>query len=242
MNAVDTYILRTKKKILVEYCLMKDINDSHNEAHELGQLLQSRSNHVLLNIIPYNDTAVDAKYSAPSKTNINVFVRIIMKEYGVRTTIRKEMGSDVAAACGQLVVEKNQSDNNSNSNERKGEKEEQPQEQPQQLVDMEDMFGGSGANAVSESIGSNGSNKIAKHLFSRQKLERLEARRGHRAALNRITKSHQELLNSGEHKCNDNNKSSSISYDNMMKLINQTVVKDSSYVPRTDGRPLFPAP
>lgn len=150
MNAVDIYTLRTKKKILMEYCLMAGVNDRHEDAHELGLLLSTRTKNVLLNIIPYNDTSVDAKYNAPSKQDVDTFVKIVMSEYGVRTTVRREMGSDVAAACGQLVVEQ----------ETQGEQQEKEQEKgkSQVLFDMEDLF--------------SSTSNTEKPVLSRQKKER----------------------------------------------------------------------
>ena len=104
MEAVDDYIRDTGRKILIEYCLLRDVNDSTSHANELGALLQGRN--VTLNLIPYNSTAVEARYGTPDKVTIDAFANCILKIYGVRTTVRKEMGGDVAAACGQLVVER----------------------------------------------------------------------------------------------------------------------------------------
>ena len=64
---------------------LQDVNDSMESAHELGALLSTRK--CLLNLIPYNNTAVDAKYQQPSLDIIAKFADIVMREYGVRTTI-----------------------------------------------------------------------------------------------------------------------------------------------------------
>ena len=46
----------------------------------------SRNHNFLLNLIPYNDTSVDAKYTPPDRASVDIFVTILMSEYGVRTT------------------------------------------------------------------------------------------------------------------------------------------------------------
>ena len=243
MNAVDVYILRTQKKILVEYCLMKGMNDGDHDARELGALLETRKDHVLLNLIPYNDTSVDAKYDAPARSDVLAFCRIV-KEYGVRSTVRREMGSDVAAACGQLVVDKNseeQGQEGKEGREGKGEHNEGQHEGQNEgqggqdrasggLVDMEDLFSRGGGGGVKQ--------------LSRQKLERWEARRGHRAALKRITKSHAEEKGSGGKECHTVGSSTTpmtMTMEDVCSLVDQDVVRDRTYVPREDGRPLFPA-
>jgi sorting nexin-8 len=86
----------------VEYVLIANVNDSEETAKELGLLLQNRS--VLLNVIPYNPTAVPFDYKAPSQEKTRAFVNMV-KEFGVRTLQRQELGQDIASACGQLVVE-----------------------------------------------------------------------------------------------------------------------------------------
>lgn len=91
-----------KRHVLVEYVLIANVNDSEETAKELGLLLQNRS--VLLNVIPYNPTAVPFDYKAPSQEKTRAFVNTV-KEFGVRTLQRQELGQDIASACGQLVVE-----------------------------------------------------------------------------------------------------------------------------------------
>ena len=54
-NAVDYYISKTKRKVMMEYVMLKGVNDSLRIAHELGKLLQGKK--VLVNLIPYNNTS-----------------------------------------------------------------------------------------------------------------------------------------------------------------------------------------
>jgi len=98
-NAVS----RREKNTLVEYVLIKDVNDSEEVAHELGALLKDRS--VLLNVIPYNPTEVPYDYHPPLQDTTDKFNKIV-RTYKVRTIQRQELGQDIDGACGQLVVQK----------------------------------------------------------------------------------------------------------------------------------------
>jgi hypothetical protein len=91
-----------KRHILIEYVLIRDINDSPETAHALGSLLQGQQ--VLLNVIPYNPTAVPYDYKPPLADVCEEFVAIT-RSYDVFTLFRQELGQDVSAACGQLVID-----------------------------------------------------------------------------------------------------------------------------------------
>lgn len=91
--------------VMIEYILIKDVNDRPEHAHELGQLLRSRRGHILLNLIPYNPTEVCESFEAPSKEDIDRFFSILISEpYRIVTRVRREMGQDIAGACGQLAL------------------------------------------------------------------------------------------------------------------------------------------
>ncbi|KAJ3290216.1 sorting nexin [Borealophlyctis nickersoniae] len=94
-----------RKHVLVEYVLIADINDSPEVAHQLGRLLKGRD--VLLNVIPYNPTAVPHDYHPPTAEATRVFVDIVRNTYGVHTLLRQELGQDISSACGQLVIDSN---------------------------------------------------------------------------------------------------------------------------------------
>ena len=70
-------------------------------AHQLGKLLEGRT--VLLNVIPYNPTAVPYDYKPPEQEVVDMFNKVV-RSYGVRTIQRQELGQDIDGACGQLVV------------------------------------------------------------------------------------------------------------------------------------------
>ena len=98
MSAVKDYIKETNRKVTFEYIMLKDINDSKNCALELAHLLKGILAYV--NLIPYNETShIELK-----KTDKNKIMEFydILKKNKINVTVRKEFGSEVSAACGQL--------------------------------------------------------------------------------------------------------------------------------------------
>ena len=71
----------------------------------IGLLLTPLKDSVLVNLIPYNPTEVKEDYHAPTQTDIQIFHTILIS-YDIHTRIRQEMGQDIASACGQLVLKK----------------------------------------------------------------------------------------------------------------------------------------
>lgn len=98
LMACDYYIEKTKRRITFEYSLVSGINDSVEDAIELSQLLKGRLCHV--NLIPVNEIKENT-LKRPSKKTIEEFERTLNK-YKIEVTVRREMGSDIDAACGQL--------------------------------------------------------------------------------------------------------------------------------------------
>ena len=98
MSAVQDYLKETNRKVTFEYIMLKGINDSDECALELSKLLQGMTAYV--NLIPYNETShIEFK-----KTEKNKIMRFydILKKNKINVTVRKEFGSEVSAACGQL--------------------------------------------------------------------------------------------------------------------------------------------
>ncbi len=100
MAAVSYYVRITGRRVTFEYALIKDVNDSTEQANELAFLLRDTKAHV--NLIPVNP--VEGKEFTKGNTNqLSVFKEILEKQ-NITTTIRRELGRDIAAACGQLRV------------------------------------------------------------------------------------------------------------------------------------------
>lgn len=98
MEACKYYIKVTNKRISFEYALSKDNNDNLDDAKELAKLLKGMLAHV--NLISINKIE-DGAYTKSSNENIIKF-RDYLNDAGIVATIRRELGSDIDAACGQL--------------------------------------------------------------------------------------------------------------------------------------------
>ncbi len=107
MDGVKDYINVTNRRVTFEYILLKDVNDSKACAYELVNLLRGINCYV--NLIPYNETS-HIEYKTSNKVTIDEFYDIL-KENKINVTIRREFGSKVSAACGQLRSEHNEGDN-----------------------------------------------------------------------------------------------------------------------------------
>lgn len=100
MAALDRYGAENNRRLTLEYILLRGVNDQPVHARQLAALIGRRNAYV--NLIPYN--AVDEKgFQGVDHAVAMVFYDQLMK-LGVRCTIRKEHGSDIDAACGQLRV------------------------------------------------------------------------------------------------------------------------------------------
>jgi len=98
MKACKYYIEKTNKRISFEYALAKDNNDNLQDAKTLVNLLKGMLCHV--NLIPINKIE-NGKFTKSSNDNIIKF-RDYLNDHGIVATIRRELGSDIDAACGQL--------------------------------------------------------------------------------------------------------------------------------------------
>ena len=98
MEALDYYIEKTNRRVTIEYIMLDGINDSEKCAIELSNLVSGKLMYV--NLIPYNETThFELKRSNDFK--IKKFYDILKKN-NLNVTIRKEMGGNLSAACGQL--------------------------------------------------------------------------------------------------------------------------------------------
>lgn len=98
IQACKDYIAKTNRRISFEYALAKDNNDNLDDAKELVNLLKGMLCHV--NLIPINKIE-NGQYSKSTNENIMKF-RDYLNDHGIVATIRRELGSDIDAACGQL--------------------------------------------------------------------------------------------------------------------------------------------
>lgn len=98
IQACKDYIAKTNRRISFEYALAKDNNDNLDDAKELVKLLKGMLCHV--NLIPINKIE-NGQYSKSTNENIMKF-RDYLNDHGIVATIRRELGSDIDAACGQL--------------------------------------------------------------------------------------------------------------------------------------------
>ncbi|MBQ3573775.1 MAG: 23S rRNA (adenine(2503)-C(2))-methyltransferase RlmN [Clostridia bacterium] len=98
MSACRYYIEKTNRRISFEYTLIRGVNDTPEEARELLGLISGMLCHV--NLIPVNKVA-ETGFSASNREAIDRF-RDILEKGGVTATVRREMGADISAACGQL--------------------------------------------------------------------------------------------------------------------------------------------
>lgn len=111
LEACDYYFEKTGRRISFEYSLVGGVNDSDEDADELIELLKHRNCH--LNLIPVNPIK-ERSFEKPSRKSAENFKNKLEKS-GVNVTIRREMGSDIDGACGQLRRRHIQNDFISNS-------------------------------------------------------------------------------------------------------------------------------
>ncbi len=98
LEACRFYADKTKRRITFEYSLIKGVNDSADNAKELASKLKGMLCHV--NLIPINDVK-KKDYVKSTNETIKRFEDILLSR-GIETTVRKSLGGDIDAACGQL--------------------------------------------------------------------------------------------------------------------------------------------
>ena len=98
LNACDVYFEKTGRRVTFEYSLVKGVNDQPEDIRELTAILKHRNCH--LNVIPVNPIR-ERDFQKPDSKNAQEFKNKLEKN-GINVTIRREMGSDIDGACGQL--------------------------------------------------------------------------------------------------------------------------------------------
>ena len=101
IKSASRFAARKNHNVMFEYVLLKDINDTNQDAIRLAKLI--RGIDCKVNIIPYNET--DGKYKRPNDEKIEKFLEVLNKHRsGFRILVRWSKGQDIDAACGQLAV------------------------------------------------------------------------------------------------------------------------------------------
>ncbi|MDD5144990.1 MAG: 23S rRNA (adenine(2503)-C(2))-methyltransferase RlmN [Candidatus Pacebacteria bacterium] len=103
LNTVEEYIKETKRRVMIEYLMIRDVNDSDEMAEKLASLtkktLSANNNLFFINLITYNPTGI----FQPSGTERIKKFREILEKNGISVTQRFRFGEDIDAACGQLA-------------------------------------------------------------------------------------------------------------------------------------------
>ena len=98
MDAVKYYISITGRRVTFEYILLRDINDTKECANALADLIGKEN--IYVNLIPYNEV-IEKPYKRSKEETMRAFYDTLYKR-GINVQLRKEQGSDIDAACGQL--------------------------------------------------------------------------------------------------------------------------------------------
>lgn len=101
IGVIKEYIALTNRRVTFEYIMLKGVNDTFKHALELSKLLKGINCYV--NLIPYNETS-HIEFKKTDTSQIMHFYDILKKN-NICVTVRREFGSKVKAACGQLRAE-----------------------------------------------------------------------------------------------------------------------------------------
>lgn len=101
LDACRRFPLKRRERITFEYVLLKDVNDTPEDARRLVRLLNGIKGKV--NLLPLNEAA-GIPFERPAEDRVNRFAKILA-DHGVTVSVRKSRGRDIRAACGQLITE-----------------------------------------------------------------------------------------------------------------------------------------
>lgn len=102
IKAAEHFSVTANRRVTLEYIMLSGVNDAPEHAQQLSDLIGGRNFYV--NIIPYNPTDADS-YEKSSRERIMAFYDVLKKN-GIGVTMRREFGSDLKAACGQLSAQR----------------------------------------------------------------------------------------------------------------------------------------
>src|SRR3954469_10070210 len=101
LDACRRFPLKRRERITFEYVMLRDVNDTPEDARRLVKLLNGIKGKV--NLLPLNE-APGIPFERPSDEHVDRFARILA-EHGVTVSVRKSRGRDIRAACGQLITD-----------------------------------------------------------------------------------------------------------------------------------------
>lgn len=100
-EAVRHYVRTTRRRVTYEYCMFEGFNDSEPDARRLVKVARWAPSKI--NLIMYNRVE-GLDFQPTPEDRLHRFIKVLV-EAGVRVTVRRSRGQDIAAACGQLAVE-----------------------------------------------------------------------------------------------------------------------------------------
>jgi 23S rRNA (adenine2503-C2)-methyltransferase len=100
MKTLNSLPFKTGYRIMLEYVLIKGINDSEEDAHKLAKLIGKNKKRYKVNLIPFNPFE-ESPYERPDDETVEKFQKILW-QYNISAFIRWSKGKDISAACGQL--------------------------------------------------------------------------------------------------------------------------------------------
>ncbi|MDR3602939.1 MAG: 23S rRNA (adenine(2503)-C(2))-methyltransferase RlmN [Desulfosporosinus sp.] len=106
LQAVAYYLGKSKRRITLEYILLKDLNDRREHALQLAALIGDKRHLTNVNLIPYNPVDEHNQYQRSEQESMRAFYDTLKKQ-GINCSIRLEHGTDINAACGQLRSKQN---------------------------------------------------------------------------------------------------------------------------------------
>src|SRR6187455_2126563 len=101
LDACRRFPVKRRDRITFEYVMLKDVNDTDEDARRLVRLLHGIKAKV--NLLPLNEAA-GIPFTRPADDRVNAFAQILV-DHGLVVTVRRSRGRDIRAACGQLIVE-----------------------------------------------------------------------------------------------------------------------------------------
>lgn len=103
LDACRRFPADARRRITFEYVLLRDVNDSEEDARQLARRLRDLRLRTKVNVIPLNE-APGIPFQRPSEFRIDRFASTLAQA-GITVSVRKSRGRDIRAACGQLIVE-----------------------------------------------------------------------------------------------------------------------------------------